>query len=923
MTFETVEQSILVSLLEATVKPVLLLGAGASKQSGVMLASEMVEEIAKTAYCKFKGMRENDPRVTMSDWKKWLSNHAWYDEDYNKLYPIIIEKLLKPKQFKRNFFSRIIHPQVAASRGYEVIAELMHLQHLDTVLTTNFDDCLYKAHIQVRKPHYISMIKTPFDVSKVLTYVGSSPQVVYLHGSVEHYTDCNLVDEVQNLDDALVREIKPILKDRPLVVIGYRGAEPSIMKNLLIDNIEFTKNFHNGIYWCVLNREVGELNTQDNQLSPLLIDLATKVGDNFQFVRIEGFDELMFDTLSKLKANEIDLTNLLTPINNPNFNLSNHNTSDYSTQFQIGQIEFAIIRERLKYYCERLRLKVYDNDDWLYNQMLRLGIAKKNNENILELTECGVLLFSTKTQEIIPNAIVILKFIGEPSWLKSVLKDNIDNSDVSESEDASFFEREVRGNIWDQLNEITNALSLVNSPYRLKGDVSENVYPYPTLALKEVIVNCLVHRDYRIKEPVLIEVYSNRIVFKNPGGLVEDVKRQLLNDETLEAVIKKGRRGVKGYRNPVLADLFYGTGAMDKEGSGLSDVVIKVHENSSEVSFGQPKDSQQFEVIIYCRPDLVNKETETPTAISIKETTRFTSNILEVIKLPTMMYHAETHFRYNSEVWKSYPHVRFPPFYIEGNRIWSIFNLADDNNPLRYCIVKGTDECLSIDELVQYSGNTNSLVRMLNVSMEHHLSQLGLRIERNKSRLRAYFTKTIEGNPKEITYQGRIKKATRTVAKPRKNSITGNISYWEHKGIWFSFERIGDVWYLMFTPTYVFTKDGYKELLKSKRVNSLSTKKASRDYNIHVHNDLTFWSSFISQSKDSAFHLNVNSDNQNNNKKLSIESSIIISSKLPSVEVNDIVLNDEFIEPDFVDNLEEIESEIVRIAEKTNIQTIK
>jgi hypothetical protein len=58
-------------------------------------------------------------------------------------------------------------------------------------------------------------------------------QVVYLHGAVEYYRDKNLVQEVQRLDDQLVRRVRPVITDSPLIVIGYRGSEPSIMSHLL------------------------------------------------------------------------------------------------------------------------------------------------------------------------------------------------------------------------------------------------------------------------------------------------------------------------------------------------------------------------------------------------------------------------------------------------------------------------------------------------------------------------------------------------------------------------------------------------------------------------------------------------------------------------------------------------------------------
>ena len=43
--------------------------------------------------------------------------------------------------------------------------------------------------------------------------------------------------------------------------------------------------------------------------------------------------------------------------------------------------------------------------------------------------------------------------------------------------------------LWEQFEQITQFVGTFNRPFRLKGEVSETVVPYPPLALKELIVN--------------------------------------------------------------------------------------------------------------------------------------------------------------------------------------------------------------------------------------------------------------------------------------------------------------------------------------------------------------------------------------------------------------------------------------------------
>lgn len=897
----------ILSLLQDGSKPILLLGAGASKQSGIKLVAELVEEIAKWGYCQANGISILDPRLTQSDWRKWLEKFTWYSDDFNSLYPTIVDQILTPRQARKDFFLKAMHPGVPASKGYEAIAELMHLHMLDTVFTSNFDDCLNLARNQINKPAIIQHIKSPSDHS-IISYSPRYPQNIYLHGSVEHYSDQNLATEILTLNSDLASGIKPLIKDRPIIVVGYRGAEPSIMNGVFLENLTYTNNFTHGIYWCVLRKELDNDNLKINNPPPLLKDLIEKANGNFHIVPIDGFDELFHkEILSKLKATEIDLKNYSTGRDSASVSLTFETT--ISGENTIGPLEIPLMRDRIISYCNRLNIKVHELDnDWLYNQLSMLKVVDKANE-VFELTNAGVLLFSSQTQKYFQEAYVLLRFNGKASWLKKIGVTGSADSSLVEGE--NLFEKIIDGNLWTQLNETITTFTLINKPFRLKGEKSENVYPYPNLALKEIIVNSLVHRDYQLVEPVLIEIYENRISITSPGGLVEEMKRQILGSK-LEEEIRKGKRGIKAYRNPIIADLFYGSGAMDKEGSGLSDVMYEVNKNQGAVSFGTTQDGKYFNVTMYSRTDDVDEVTSTAKPFNVNEITRFTCNLFEIIGMPQELFHADTSLRYKGDFKSDSEFPWLPPALFYQNRIWSFYDLSNKNNPYSSHIDLGTFESISIQEFTDICGGTNELVRLLNESLIDHLFSVGLRVDVRKKR--AYFTKNMDGTSKEISYHGRFKKATRTVAKPRVNPTTEKISYWEHKSIWFSIQKYQDSWYLCINPSYVFTTDGVKLLLKSERVNKLSTKRASRDYNQQVHNDITFWANYISRNSSELFKLSPNLRGENKEKYMElITPDIIVASVSPNAYINEITLDDGYTEEvDF--DLEQIENEIEEIA---------
>jgi NAD-dependent SIR2 family protein deacetylase len=254
--YSVTEPTRLYSILSKAPKPAFLLGAGASVKSGVPLAGEVVERAAKWAYAHEDGREPEDPRLHRSDWFPWLEEKHWYNTQKSPAenYAAAIQHLLQPRQNRKRFFRRILDTEgIPPSSGYEAMAEMMAGGIIDTVLTTNFDTILLDACDSRLRPQHVEGIKTESDRTKFSTSP-PYPQIVYLHGSVEHYTDKNIVDEVQQLDEDLAQILFPLLRDHPLIVVGYRGGEPSVMKHLLIDHAEQANLYRHGIYWCVLKR---------------------------------------------------------------------------------------------------------------------------------------------------------------------------------------------------------------------------------------------------------------------------------------------------------------------------------------------------------------------------------------------------------------------------------------------------------------------------------------------------------------------------------------------------------------------------------------------------------------------------------------------------------------------------------------------
>ena len=183
-------------------------------------------------------------------------------------------------------------------------------------------------------------------------------------------------------------------------------------------------------------------------------------------------------------------------------------------------------------------------------------------------------------------------------------------------------------------------------------------------------------------------------MYVTPGGLVEDVIDKVIDTsqmeikDAFETEIKKGTRGIRGYRNPVVADLFYGAEEMEKAGSGLADVWQESEENNNEVNFGPIDGNAAFEITIYRRPEVADMITRT--ASSSDNFTRYASNLLEVVSLPDVIWYAGTDMYKAKEIWKKTGADWLPPFMTHSGQIFTFHDLSTSTNPL-YTVIDSND----------------------------------------------------------------------------------------------------------------------------------------------------------------------------------------------------------------------------------------
>ncbi|EGO64361.1 RNA-binding domain-containing protein [Acetonema longum] len=122
--------------------------------------------------------------------------------------------------------------------------------------------------------------------------------------------------------------------------------------------------------------------------------------------------------------------------------------------------------------------------------------------------------------------------------------------------------REFRGSLLKQMNDAYSFIDMYN---KIRAEFSKlhriDRRDYPEEALREALLNSLVHREYSFSGSTLINIFEDRIEFVSLGGLVKGLT---LNDILF---------GVSQCRNEKLAAVFYRLKLIEAYGTGIQRIM--------------------------------------------------------------------------------------------------------------------------------------------------------------------------------------------------------------------------------------------------------------------------------------------------------------------------------------------------------------
>ncbi|MDO9536721.1 MAG: ATP-binding protein [Thermoplasmata archaeon] len=210
------------------------------------------------------------------------------------------------------------------------------------------------------------------------------------------------------------------------------------------------------------------------------------------------------------------------------------------------------------------------------------------------LKNAGVLLFCQRIGKFHPQAtITCILYRGDTKY-KILDRKEFDTDMLSNFNSATIYLH-----------------SKLNTEYIIKGGPREEKLELPENALREGLLNAIAHRDYFVTGAnILVEIFSDRVMITNPGGLVKGLRKEDLGKKSLS-------------RNNLLFGLMQRMDLVEKAGTGI----LRMNMAMEKYGLKKPEietDDNWFS-IVFKRPNLQRESMESRRGKTRKETSEETS----------------------------------------------------------------------------------------------------------------------------------------------------------------------------------------------------------------------------------------------------------------------------------------------------------
>ena len=208
----------------------------------------------------------------------------------------------------------------------------------------------------------------------------------------------------------------------------------------------------------------------------------------------------------------------------------------------LNDIDILSVRKFIKMAFKINRLSLDAEEDELSTILYNLKLVDENSK----FKNAAILLFGKNT----------------PHYFSSV---SFRIGKFGNSHHDLKFQDVIEGNIFEMPEKVMDILKskYLTMPIRYEGIQRIEELEYPEEALREAILNAIIHRDYTGVH-IQLSVYDNKIILWNPGSLPSEINIDRLKEKHPSIP-----------RNRLIADIFFKAGYIEAWGRGIHKIVTE------------------------------------------------------------------------------------------------------------------------------------------------------------------------------------------------------------------------------------------------------------------------------------------------------------------------------------------------------------
>lgn len=216
---------------------------------------------------------------------------------------------------------------------------------------------------------------------------------------------------------------------------------------------------------------------------------------------------------------------------------------------------------------EQIRKMIKESDGDVFEEMRSL-----NQQLTFESAKRAFAKYNTEFNETKYTALGIMGTDGLYTNLGLILSDSCSHTVkiavFADSSNTEFRDnKEFGGSVFSQLEDAFNYLMLCNkTTATFEGLERVESRDYPEEAVREALLNAIVHRNYSFSGSIIINVNDTETEFISIGGLVPGLSAEDI------------RSGISQPRNPKLAEVFHRLHLIESYGTGIRRI-YKLYEN--------------------------------------------------------------------------------------------------------------------------------------------------------------------------------------------------------------------------------------------------------------------------------------------------------------------------------------------------------